>query len=213
MRLLALFLILAALFTIPFLLWGEGFERFFSFEGTVEWLRGLGPWGWGAALALLVGDIVLPVPSTPVISGLGYVYGAWIGGALGFAGSFLSGTIAYAACRAAGERAARWLLGARDLERARERFHRIGAWTVALSRWVPILPEVSACMAGLTRLPARVFFAALACGALPMGFAYAAVGALGAERPWLTLALSALVPAALWPIAARLLGPRRASGG
>ena len=102
------------------------------------------------------------------------------------------------------------LLGRRDLERGEWLFARIGGWAVALSRWLPLLPEVVACMAGLTRMPARTFFVALACGSVPLGFAFAAIGHAGAERPALTLALSAGLPLVLW-LAARpfVKEPRR----
>ena len=39
---------------------------------------------------------------------------------------------------------------------------------------------------------------ALACGSLPLGFAFAAVGHAGTEHPALALAASALAPPALW---------------
>ena len=67
-----------------------------------------------------------------------------------------------------------------------------------LSRWLPLAPEVVACMAGLTRMPARGFHLALACGSIPLGFVFAAVGHAGVSRPLLAIALTALLPPALW---------------
>jgi uncharacterized membrane protein YdjX (TVP38/TMEM64 family) len=61
-----------------------------------------------------------------------------------------------------------------------------------------ILPEMISCLAGLARMPAGRFFAALACGSIPLGFAYAAVGSMGSDRPILALAVSASVPVFLW---------------
>ena len=61
-----------------------------------------------------------------------------------------------------------------------------------------MLPETVAFLAGLVRMPFRRFAVALACGAIPLGFAYAALGALGAEAPVLTLAVAALAPLGLW---------------
>ena len=51
-----------------------------------------------------------------------------------------------------------------------------GGWVVALSRALPILPEVISCTAGLVRMPFRKFTVALACGSAPMGFLFAAIG-------------------------------------
>jgi uncharacterized membrane protein YdjX (TVP38/TMEM64 family) len=69
---------------------------------------------------------------------------------------------------------------------------------VALSRWLPLLPEVIACLAGLTRMPLRTFTLSLAVGSVPMGFVYAAIGAAGQSRPGLALSLSIIVPAVMY---------------
>jgi uncharacterized membrane protein YdjX (TVP38/TMEM64 family) len=86
------------------------------------------------------------------------------------------------------------------LQRAEQFFARRGAWLVVLSRWLPLLPETIACLAGLTRMSIRRFVVALICGCVPMGFAYAAIGATGTEHPALALSLSAIVPAVLWAV-------------
>ncbi|MDX1540847.1 MAG: VTT domain-containing protein [Geminicoccaceae bacterium] len=198
MRLVALFLGLALLVVIPFLIWGEGFESLFTGEGAVRWLGDYGRWAWLVGVGLLIGDLVLPLPATAIISALGYLYGLVLGGLIGFAGSFLAGALGYGLCRMFGRGAARRILGARDLERGERLFRNAGGWLVVLSRWLPVFPEVIACMAGLTRMPAGRFFTALACGSLPLGFAFAAVGAAGVAYPGLALALSALAPPALW---------------
>ena len=102
---------------------------------------------------------------------------------VGALGSFLSGTLGYGLCRAVGRPATVRLLGEPELAKGERLFARVGGWLVVLSRWLPIFPEVIACMAGLTRMPARIFFLALACGSAP---------------PLLAITLSALVPPLLW---------------
>ena len=84
-----------------------------------------------------------------------------------------------------------------------------GGWLVALSRCLPILPEVIACMAGLTRMPAATFFAALACGSLPMGFVFAAIGHTGNDRPGLAIGLSLLLPVGFWLVVQPILKRHR----
>lgn len=208
MRLLGLFLILAAAVMIPFLIWGDWFMQQFDQAGAAGWLERLGPWAWLAAIGLLVADLFLPVPATPVMSALGWVYGPWLGGGIGAAGSFLSGWLAYALCRKLGERVAMKILGEKDLDRGRAFFAKVGGWGIALTRWVPILPEVACCMAGLTRMPARQFLPALACGSLPLAFTYAWIGAQGRDQPGWALAgwlLVAVVPILLWAITAAWL--------
>lgn len=198
MRLFWLFVGLAGLVLIPFLIWGEGFERLLTGAGAVAWLDQYGRFAWAVGILLLALDLVLPLPATAIIAGLGYLYGVFWGGLAGAFGSFLAGALGYGLCRAFGRGAARRLLGRDGLERGEALFASAGGWLVVLSRWLPVLPEVIACMAGLTRMPAQTFFAALVCGSLPLGFAFAAIGRTGTEHPWLALLLSALVPPLLW---------------
>lgn len=211
LRFFWIFAVLAALVVVPFLLWGGRFGEIFSSQGAVDWLRGYGRWAWAAGLVLLVLDIVLPLPSTVVMSAMGYVYGPWWGGLLAASGSFLSGACAYGLCRSAGRRAAHWIAGEKGMREGELLFARAGGWLVALSRCLPLLPEVIACMAGLARMKAPAFFTALGCGCLPAGFIFAAVGHAGIERPALAIALSLALPAGFWLIARPII--RRPRGG
>ena len=198
MRLLWIFLGLALLLLVPFLLWADRME--FSQSGAVEWLQDFGNWAWVAGTVLLISDLLLPIPGTAVMAALGFIYGPLLGGTISALGSMLSGTVAYYLCRLTGRRAAVWLVGEKDLERGERLFTRIGGWLVAVSRWLPLFPELIACMAGLVRMPRRIFFTALACGSAPLGFVYATVGAAGTNNPPLALALSACLPPLLWVV-------------
>lgn len=200
-----LILVLLAGIIVPFVVWGAAFDKTLSLEGARQWMEGYGWWAWLAGIMLLVTDIVLPVPSTVVMSALGWMYGWWIGGLVAAAGSMLSGTVAYAACRWLGRGAARWIAGEEGLRRGEEIFEKSGGWLVALSRWMPVLPEAVACLAGLSRMRRRVFFPALACGSIPTGFAFAAIGHLGQSEPGWAMALSCILPVVLWLGAMRVL--------
>jgi uncharacterized membrane protein YdjX (TVP38/TMEM64 family) len=157
---------------------------------------------------LLVSDILLPVPSTIIMSALGLMYGWFIGGLLASLGSFLAGLTAYFACRWLGRPAALWLAGEKGLRRGEELFARRGGWLVALSRWMPVLPEAIACLAGLVKMNLRTYLISLACGSLPVGFAFAAIGALGKTSPTTAILLSAVVPVLLWLAAQHWLKQR-----
>jgi uncharacterized membrane protein YdjX (TVP38/TMEM64 family) len=204
MRLVCLTLALALAVIVPFVIWGGRFEQWLTLEGTVATIRGWGAWGWAGVIALLVGDLFLPIPATPVMSAAGYLYGWFAGGLIAAAGSFLAGTAAYWLCRSFGHGFAVRIVGRADLEKGHALFVRRGAWLVALSRALPVLPEVIACLAGLTEMPARTFFVSLACGSLPLGFVYAGIGVAGVEKPGLALGLSAGIPVALWLVARRI---------
>ncbi len=200
-KLLGLFLFLALLVIIPFLIWGDILEHALTMQNSAEWTERFGGWAWAAGILLLMADLVLPIPATSVMTALGVLYGPMLGGLLAASGSFLAGGIGYLACRTFGYPAALKLLGEKDLQEGEQIFARFGGWIVALSRWLPVFPEVVACMAGLTRMPSKAFFTALACGSIPFGFAFAALGHAGVDRPLLAIGLSALVPPIIWAIA------------
>ncbi len=195
---------LAVLVLGTWMIWGSGWDEQFTLEGSVKWLQSAGPWGWLAGILLLISDLALPVPGTIVISALGYIYGALLGGVISAVGLVAAGVLGYGAGRLFGERFARRWLGERDYEKGRRLFATGGGWVVALSRALPILPEVISCTAGLVRMPFGRFITALVCGCVPMGFVFAAIGTAGRETPGWAFALSLLVPAILWWAASRI---------
>lgn len=204
MRLALWFVVLAALVLGTWLIWGGRWDDQFTMAGSVKWLESAGPWAWAAGIFLLVVDLALPVPSTIVISALGYIYGTLLGGTIAALGLTASGLLGYGAGRLFGARFARRWLGERDYERGQQLFTSGGGWVVALSKTLPILPEVVACTAGLVRMPFKRFVVALICGSLPMGFVFAAIGRAGHESPGWAFGLNLGVPAVLWGIANRI---------
>lgn len=208
MRLLYIFLFLAALVLLSFFIWGDSLMEFFSQEGTIQWLKGYGEWAWAIAILLLMADLFLPLPATLIMAALGYLYGPLAGGLIGGIGSFVSGSTGFWLCRSLGEKQAINLLGKKDYEKGKKIADNIGGWIVVMSRWLPVFPEVIACMAGLTRMPALYFHLALLCGALPMGLVYAFVGSTGVDHPALSLGLSAGIPPVIWFLLRPLFGAR-----
>lgn len=205
MRNWLVFGLLATIVIIPFLIWGDWFMELFSDEGSIRILQNYGAWAWAVGMLLLIGDLFLPLPATLVMSAMGYIYGPVWGGILSAFGSFLSGTLAFWLCRALGRKGALWILGENDLAKGERTFQKNGGWIVAISRWLPVLPEVVACMAGLNQMKWRTFAIALACASVPLGFVYAYIGYRGVEYPYAALILSAGLPVVLWLAAQYLL--------
>jgi uncharacterized membrane protein YdjX (TVP38/TMEM64 family) len=197
-RLFRIVLVLALLVLVPFFIWGDALMAMFEPTRAQEWIRERGALGWLAVIGLLVVDLFLPIPATGVMSAAGFVYGPWFGGFISFVGSFLAGLLAYGLSRAFGIRAAEWLAGKEGLAENEALFQRAGPWLIILSRWLPVLPEVVSCLAGLARMPFFLFLVALVCGTLPPAFTYAAVGALFDSEPLWALLLSVLLPVLLW---------------
>ena len=197
--LIAIFM--AVMIIISFLIWGDWFENIFSQDGAVEILNNYGRWAWLIGILLLIGDLLLPLPGTIIMSGLGYIYGPLLGGTIATAGNVLSGLMAFGICKSFGRKGALRLLGQKDLEKGELLFSKNGGWIVAISRWLPIVPEVVACMAGLNQMKFKVFIVALICGSLPLGFVFAYIGYTGVEQPYVAIIVSAVLPAILWLIA------------
>lgn len=193
---------LCVFFLIGWWLFGAGLEQAWDGEALVSRFEESADWAWLAGIALLVADLLLPIPGTVVMSALGAVYGFWLGGLLAAVGSMLAGVTGYGVGRFFKEGFSRKWLGGRDFEKGKALFSRNGALVVAVSRALPILPEVLACMAGLLRMPFGKFCLALACGSVPMGFLFAWIGMVGRESPGWGLAFSLAVPAVLWGAAA-----------
>lgn len=200
MRLLFWFLAFAVICLVIWAVTGDVWEQRFTLDGSVRWLEAAGPWAWAAGIGLLAADLILPVPSTVVMSALGWIYGTAGGGAVAALGILVSRLCGYGIGRWIREPAARRILGNRDYERGHRLFARGGGWMVALSQALPILPEALSCTAGLVRMPFGRFLGSLACGAIPMAFLFAWVGSVGRDAPVWALAFSVGVPAVLWGI-------------
>jgi uncharacterized membrane protein YdjX (TVP38/TMEM64 family) len=184
---------------IPALILDDEIDEQFAGEEGLTRLRQYGDWAWAVGVGLIVSDLVLPVPSTAVIAGLGMLYGPVLGGLVGGAGSVLAGLVAYGAGRVVGRPALRYFCGDADLVRLGRFFGRHGLWAIALSRWMPLLPEALCGLAGSARMRVGPFLAALACGSLAMGFAFGFLGEHYLDRPAAGLIVSALIPLAVWP--------------
>lgn len=198
-RLSLIFLVFALLVIVPFLIWGSHFEETMSFENTVAWLQSSGSWAWAAGSSLLVVDLFLPILGTVVMSALGLVYGWFWGGLISALGSIGAGLLAYGLSRKLGRGAVLFLAGEKGIAEGERLFGgETGGWLVAFSRWMPVMPEVVACLAGISRMPFKRYFAALCAGCFPMGFVFARIGETGNDNPILALCLSAGLPPLIW---------------
>lgn len=201
MRTWLAYLLIATLIIVPFIIWGDWFMDFFSEGKAIEWLQNYGQWAWAVAILLLLADLFLPLPGTVIMSALGYIYGPIVGGILATLGGIAAGVLAFALCRGLGRKAAVWILGAEGLAKGEQQYAKNGSWIVAISRWLPVLPELIACMAGLNQMKWRPFLVGLICGSVPLGFVFAYIGYSGIEHPYLALIISAGLPPLLWLIA------------
>jgi hypothetical protein len=52
---------------------------------TVLMLRQYGSWAWAVGIVLICADLALPIPQSSVVTALGIVYGAAVGGVVAYA--------------------------------------------------------------------------------------------------------------------------------
>ena len=176
---------------------------------VVLMLREHEAWAWAIGIALIWGDVALPIPQTVVIAALGIVYGTLLGGLLGSFGLITGGLLGYGLMFTSARRYAHRVVGSGSLQKMESLFERRGAWAIVLTRSLPYsVPEAVVFLAGLASMPARPFAAALTIGSVPTGFAFAAIGAGWADQPILALTVSYVLPIVLLPITLHFVRPR-----
>jgi uncharacterized membrane protein YdjX (TVP38/TMEM64 family) len=212
-RIYAIVAAIAAIMLASLLFVGDAIDRHFEGPEGLDRLRSYGDWAWLAAIGLIISDLILPVPGTTVIALLGMLYGPWLGGFIGGVGTLLAGLVAYGGCRLLGDRFVRFLVGETNLGRLQTFFARHGLWAIALTRWMPLLPEVLCCLAGMSRMRFWPVFLALACGSFPMGFTFALLGQAYLDRPVTGMVISAMIPLVVWPPVHYLVRRRPARAG
>ncbi len=180
-------------------------ERFgwFSEAQVFEWMTKAGWKGALMGMALLMGDVVLPVPSSVVMTLHGVGYGVVWGTVYSTAGSLGCAWIGFALGRLLGGKAVDQVgASEEDVSFAKKFFDRFGPYAIMLSRPVPIFAEVMTCLAGMEGLSWKTFSGAALCGALPLSAVYAVWGARSGQVQLLLPALivAVLIPAIGWTI-------------
>lgn len=128
--------------------------------------------------ALLVADVVAPVPSSLVMVAHGALFGPVIGAALSLAGR-VGATAAGAALGRAGQR--RLGPDPSQRRRAEELVARWGPGAVVLSRPLPVVAETVSVVAGAAGMPWPHLLIAAGLGALPEAILYAIAGSAAAS--------------------------------
>lgn len=151
-------------------------------EGVVRWLEGLRDvhpgWLMAGVVALLLLDLFVAVPTMTTILIAGWLLGPGLGGLTAGVGLMLLGSTGYVIGRVAGRPVLRRLFkdDAR-LDGIEQAFARNDLLTLAVCQAVPILPEVSAVMAGVARMHPLRFLLGYGIGVIPFAFVVASGGA------------------------------------
>jgi uncharacterized membrane protein YdjX (TVP38/TMEM64 family) len=144
------------------------------------WLGAATPWVATTGVALLLLDVMLPVPSSLVMTLNGALFGVTGGALLSMIGGVGAALFGFGLGRL-GEPMLQRLLRPTERERAARMLARWGPLAILLSRPVPLLAETVAILAGASPVRWHAATTAAIAGTLPVAFAYAWLGA-GAAR-------------------------------
>ena len=119
-------------------------------------------------IALLALDIVFAVPTLTIIMLSGYFLGHTYGAIASITGVLLAGGLGYMLSYFYGEKLEKLIIkNEQQRQELRVVFNQFGIPMILLSRAMPILPEVTACMSGMTKMPFWKFMLAWILSSVP----------------------------------------------
>ncbi len=158
-------------------------------DNVRTWLEMASTLSAAVVIAIVVGllfiDLFIAVPTLTIVILGGYFLGFELGFLAAMLGSALAAFGGYAICRRWGEVAlAKVIRDSDQREEMRRAFSAHGPGMILLARAAPILPEVTACMAGMTRMPVARFTLFWTIGTMPyMGIAAYAGSVSSIDNP------------------------------
>lgn len=130
-------------------------------------------------VALLLADIFIAVPTLTIAILSGYFLGFGLGAFSATLGMALAGATGYALCRLYGPGLLKKIYSdSHKREEMQSLFNQHGSTVLLICRAMPILPEVSCCMAGANRMPFIRFFTCYMVSTL----LYASIAAFAGSR-------------------------------
>lgn len=194
LRLWLSLVLLGILIILPFLLFGQRVEA-----GIVRFLVSRPPPEvvFLAVFALLMSDVVLPIPSSLVATAAGALLGFPLGFSAVFGGLMAGNLVGYGLGRGLGRQALQRFFGT-NLEPTRQATE----LSLVLTRAVPVLSEAATIVAGVARMPVVRFVLVTGFANLGLAAAYAGLGALAAGRESFVLVFLASITV---PVAAYAL--------
>ena len=180
-------LVLALLFACTFLIANvTGFLNIETIELLLLNAQSISPWYMACiVIALLFADLFIAVPTLTITVLSGFFLGSIIGFLASIIGMYLAGLGGYLLSSLYGKRFMIFVIKSRsDRLSLKESFSSHGFMMILLSRAAPILPEVTACMAGLTKMSMFKFLLAWSISSVPYAFIASYAGSISSiENP------------------------------
>ncbi len=158
--LLKIMLTLGLLFASTFLLINStGLITVSNIESWLNYGQSISTiWVVTAVVLLLFLDLIIAVPTLTITILAGYFLGATLGAAASFIGMFCAGITGFVLSKYFGDVVFKRIVKSeKERTKAYELFKAHGKIIILLSRATPILPEVSACMAGASQMKSWQF--------------------------------------------------------
>lgn len=200
--LLKVMLILGSLFALTFI--AGRLLGILTVENVKEWLElaaDIDPiWLAGTVILLLFIDLFVAVPTLTITILAGYFLGFPAGAAAAFAGMSAAAFCGYTISKVWGDRPIAFLVrDAADRKDMAETFQRNGPVMILLSRAAPIVPEVTACMAGATNMKFSHYLLYFSLSTLPYVLIAAYAGSISSfESPQPAILAIIFLYATLW---------------
>jgi uncharacterized membrane protein YdjX (TVP38/TMEM64 family) len=184
---------------IPFALFGEQSEAWIQQHLLADDISAGGLQQVAIVILVLASDILLPVPSSAVLTFAGAKLGLITGtlaGALGLTASCLLG---YWLGSRFGMPLVKRLTSTQQFNAARRQIDRRGPWMLLVSRALPVVAEACVLVAGVYRMPRRVFFTAVLIANFVLALSFCVLGLYAADGGWFLPAMlvSVILPCLL----------------
>jgi len=153
-------------------------------------------------IGLLIIDLILPIPSSVVMTFSGSIYEFMGGAILGTIGSITGSTIGFIIFRKKGFKIIKKFINQNEQKSMNKWFNSYGEGIIILSRMVPMLAETMSCFAGLTKISFKRFLLFITIGTIPVSLYYSYFGSqLKTVSEWpIPLAAGVIIPGVIWII-------------
>lgn len=200
--LIRLFLIIATVFASTFLIIKvAGVMTVDQIEGWLLHAKSLSPVYVGSIVALLLfSDLLIAVPTLTVTILSGYFLGHFFGAIAALTGTILAGVTGYAISRYYGNELMAFLIKDENKQiEAISAFEKSGFVMILLSRSLPILPEATACLAGMTNMNFWKFLIAWSISTIPYVLIATYAGSISSiSNPMPAILAIILISSFLW---------------
>ena len=200
--LIKVMLILGSIFALTFVL--GRVLGILTVENVKQWLEmaaSVDPlWLALTVVLLLFLDLFVAVPTLTITILAGFFLGFPAGASAAFAGMSAAAFTGYAASRVWGEKPISFLVRSPiDRQNLTETFNRSGPVMIMLSRAAPIVPEVTACMAGATKMNFSRYLTYFSLSTLPYVLIASYAGSVSSvESPQPAIIAVLILYATLW---------------